>query len=40
MDYYQCEECKQKFTGWAVEKTCKKCGSKLKEISREEFEKK
>ncbi|GAI81379.1 unnamed protein product [marine sediment metagenome] len=37
MNYYICEECGQKYTGWANNEFCQKCGSKLKRISQEEF---
>ena len=37
MNYYQCQKCKQRFTGWGALKACQKCGGKLKEIPKEIF---
>lgn len=37
MNYYICEECGQKYCGWAESIICQKCGGKLKRISREEY---
>ncbi|MBA7515462.1 hypothetical protein ES705_07502 [subsurface metagenome] len=37
MNHYICEECGQKFCGWATGIICQKCGGILKEINREEF---
>ncbi|MBA7610605.1 hypothetical protein ES703_17817 [subsurface metagenome] len=37
MNYYLCENCGQKYCGWANNKECQKCGNVLKEITREEF---
>lgn len=40
MNYYRCEECGQRYCGWANNNnnTCEKCNGQLKEISRGEFE--
>lgn len=37
MPYYKCEKCGAMSAGWGVDKTCYKCGGKLKEISKAEF---
>jgi len=33
MNYYICEECGQKYCGWAETIICEKCGGKLLKIS-------
>ena len=40
MNYYRCGKCGQKYTGWGQEKTCRKCGGELIEITEKEFNKK
>lgn len=37
MNYYICEECGQKYCGWAISETCQKCGGALESVSWEEF---
>ncbi|MBA7517443.1 hypothetical protein ES705_09497 [subsurface metagenome] len=37
MNYYLCEECGQKYCGWATSEFCQKCGGVLEKITREEF---
>ncbi len=37
MNHYICEDCGQKYCGWAEGKFCQKCGGILREITREEF---
>lgn len=37
MNYLICEDCDQKYCGWAKGITCQKCGGRLLRITREEF---
>jgi len=37
--YFVCPKCEARFGGWGVGKYCDKCGSLLKEILEEEFDK-
>jgi len=37
MNYNICEDCNQKYCGWAESTECQECGGKLKRITREEF---
>jgi len=37
MNYYKCEGCGTLFSGFSLSKKCK-CGEKIKEISKEEYE--
>jgi len=37
MNYYICEECGQRYCGWAEGIICQKCGGKLEKITWEEF---
>jgi hypothetical protein len=37
MNYYICEDCRQKYCGWAVNIICQRCEGRLKRISWEEF---
>ena len=37
MNYYICEDCDQKYCGWAVSEICQECRGKLKRVTVEEF---
>ncbi|MBA7565244.1 hypothetical protein ES708_06920 [subsurface metagenome] len=37
MNYYICEECEQKYCGWAISIICRKCGGRLRRITWKEF---
>ena len=37
MNYNICEECNQKYCGWAESTECQECGGRLLKITREEF---